>query len=94
MIVSLRTEDGSDRVTIEYDIQTGKPIQKRHFCNRVPPDFFTYSIIMLDEKIKQRARWGTLNWKEKKKVPIIINGVQIQKEQTGPRTELGYLFPF
>jgi hypothetical protein len=49
---------------------------------------------MLDEKIKQRARWGTLNWKEKKKVPIIINGVQIQKEQTGPRTELGYLFPF
>ncbi len=94
MIVSLRTEDGSDRVTIEYDIQTGKPIQKRHFCNRVPPDVFTYSIIMLDEKIKQRARWGTLNWKEKLKVPIIINGIQIQKEQTGPRTELGYLLPF
>jgi hypothetical protein len=94
MIVSLRTEDENDRVTIEYDIQTGKPIQKRHFCNANPPQHFHNCIIMLDARIKQQARWGTLNWKEKKKVPVIINGVQIQQEQLGPRTPFGAPLPF
>jgi hypothetical protein len=49
---------------------------------------------MLDARIKQQARWGTLNWKEKKKVPVIINGVQIQQEQLGPRTPFGAPLPF
>jgi hypothetical protein len=82
MIVSIRTEDESDRVTIEYDIQTGEPIQKRHFCNGVPPEYFKFTMVLLDQKIKKQARWGLLNWKEKKKVPVKINGIEVGPENT------------
>ena len=85
MIVSLRTEDQMDRVTIEYDIQTGKPIQKRHFCNAKPPEYFDVPSVVLDDKIKKLARWGILNWVEKKKVNVKINGIEIVPENTGPR---------
>lgn len=85
MIVSLRNENGTDRVTIEYEIQNGKPIQKRYFCNGVPPDTFNDGLLLLDDKIRLHSRWGTLNWKEKKKVPIKINGIQIPYEDRGPR---------
>jgi hypothetical protein len=82
MIVSVRSEDESDRVTIEYDIQSGEPIQKRYFCNGIFPEYFKYPMVILDQKIKKQARWGLLNWKEKKKVPVKINGVEIGPENT------------
>jgi hypothetical protein len=41
---------------------------------------------LLKEKIQKYARWGLLNWREKKKVPIKINGIEIVPENTGPRT--------
>ncbi len=37
---------------------------------------------------------GHIELERKIESPHYINGVQIQKEQTGPRTELGYLLPF
>lgn len=80
MIVSIRTEDGSDRVTCEFDIQTGNCLQMRHFCNQKPPDMFIGAYQDLTNKIKQKARFGTLNWKEKKQVPIIIDGVEIKRQ--------------
>jgi hypothetical protein len=85
MIVSLRNKDGSDRVTVEYEIQNGKPIQKRHFCNQVPPDTFNDGLMLLDDKIRLHAKWGTLNWRDKKKVRVKINGVEINPEDVGPR---------
>ena len=97
MIVSVRNEDESDRVTIEYDIQTGEPIQKRYFCNGKPPEYFDYPIVLLDQKIKKQARWGLLNWKEKKKVPVKINGVEITPEVRVTRVDdifAGHRLPF
>jgi hypothetical protein len=97
MIVSVRNEDGSDRVTCEFDIQTGNCIQKRYFCNANPPEYFEDSLILLEVKISLRARWGLLNWKEKQKVPVLINGIPITPEQKVTRvTDIfpGHQFPF
>jgi hypothetical protein len=80
IIVSLRTEDGMDRVTCEFDIQSGRCLQERSFCNAKPPSHFEDGLLLLSEKINLYSRWGTLNWKEKKKVPIKINGIEITSE--------------
>jgi hypothetical protein len=81
MIISVRNQDGSNRVTCEFEIQTGRCIQKRHFCNANPPDYFNDALILLEDRIGKRARWGLLNWKEKQKVPVLINGKPIVPEQ-------------
>jgi hypothetical protein len=83
MIVSLRSENQMDRVTCEYDIQTGRCVQERYFCNAQPPNEYVLALKYLKSKIEKHARFGTLNWKEKKKVPIKINGVEITP--TSPR---------
>jgi hypothetical protein len=81
MIISVRDKSGSDRVTCEFEIQTGRCIQKRYFCNANPPNYFEDALILLEDRITKRARWGLLNWKEKEKVPVIINGKPIVPEQ-------------
>jgi len=78
IIVSIRTENESDRVTCEFDIQSGIMIQARHFCNAKPPEFFDETIEIVQDKIRLLARFGTLNWKEKRKVPVMINGVEVK----------------
>jgi hypothetical protein len=80
IIVSLRTESGMDRVTCEFDIQSGRCLQQRSFCNVNPPSHFEDGLLLLSQKIEQYSRWGTLNWKEKKKVPVKVNGIEITKE--------------
>lgn len=80
IIVSLRNQSGMDRVTCEFDIQSGRCIQQRSFCNATPPSQFEDGLLLLCQKIELYSRWGTLNWKEKKKVPVKINGVEITKE--------------
>ena len=77
MIVSIRNESGSDRVTCEFDIQSGNMIQSRHFCNAVPPEIFKDIIETVNDKVRLLARYGTLNWKEKRKAPVMINGVEV-----------------
>lgn len=89
MIVSIRTEDSSDRVTCEYDIQTGACIQIRHFCNREAPHMFMGAFELLTTKLIEKARFGTLNWKEKKQVPVMIDGVEIIK----PLVRVNDLYP-
>jgi hypothetical protein len=85
IIISLRTLDGQDRITCEFNIQTGRAIQKRHFQNKNPPEHFLDGLLVLEEKVEKYARWGMLNWKEKKKVPLKINGVEVVIENTEPR---------
>ncbi len=80
IIVSLRNKSGMDRVTCEFDIQSGRCIQQRSFCNASPPPIFEDCLLLLSQKIELYSRWGTLNWKEKKKVPVKINGVEITQE--------------
>lgn len=79
IIVSIRTDDKNDRITIEFDIQTGTMIQARYFCNGQPPVIYHKPLSDLKEKISRMARFGTLNWKEKKKVQLKINGIEINK---------------
>jgi hypothetical protein len=80
IIVSLRTQSGMDRVTCEFDIQSGRCLQQRSFCNANPPSHFEDGLLLLSQKIEQYSRWGTLNWKEKKKVPVKVNGIEIMQE--------------
>lgn len=86
IIVSLRTEDSIERVTCEFDIQSGRCIQSRYFTNKNPPDFFLDGLELLKEKIQKYARWGILNWTEKKKVPFKINGIEVIIDDPKPRT--------
>lgn len=79
IIVSIRNNDASDRLTCEFRIQDGKCIQARHFCNGGVPEHFKDALETLSDKIILHARWGTLNWSEKKKVPLKINGVEVVK---------------
>ena len=85
MIVSLRTEDKQDRVTCEYNISNGRLIQAKHFSNAVPPNYFNDAIDTTTDIIRLHARFGTLNWLKKDKVPIKINGIEIPPEKREPR---------
>lgn len=77
IIISLRTLDGKDRITNEYKTQNGQCVQSRHFCNRTPPEHFEHALEILNERARSLARLGTLQYIDKKRVPIKINGVEV-----------------
>ena len=85
IIVSIRTKDNSDRVTCEFDCQTGSLIQSRHFCNAQPPEDMALAVVELTRKTKSYARLGLLNSISKEKVPVKINGVEVKSTQRDPR---------
>jgi hypothetical protein len=85
MIVSLRTEDEQDRVTCEFKISNGNLIQAKHFSNAQPPKQFEYVIEEVTDLVRLHARFGTLNWLKKDRVPIKINGIEIAPEKREPR---------
>ncbi len=91
MIVSLRTEDKQDRVTCEFNLSDGRLIQSRHFSNRQPPTYFNYAIEQVSDIVRLNARFGTLGWIKKEKVPVKINGIEVKKEDREPRS-IGDLF--
>lgn len=77
IIVSLRTEDTSDRVTSEFAVSNGQCVQSRHFCNARPPEHFKQSLQILIERVNSLSYKDGLKYKEKKMVPVKINGIQI-----------------
>jgi hypothetical protein len=77
IIISLRTLDGKDRVTCEYHIQTGQRLQARYFSNQNPPDHFLDGLDILDDKVKKYSKFALLNWRDKIKVPVKINGIEV-----------------
>lgn len=85
IIISLRTEDLQDRVTCEFNISDGRLMQAKHFLNLKPPKQFEHVIENVNDLIRIHARFGTLNWLKKDKVPIKINGVEIPLEKREPR---------
>jgi signal peptidase I len=85
MIISLRTEDEQDRVTCEFQISNGNLIQARYFSNATPPKQFEYIIESVTDLVRIHARFGTLNWLKKDRVPIKINGIEIAPEMREPR---------
>lgn len=84
IIISIRTEDRSDRVTCEFNCQDGRLIQARHFCNKQPPADMILAVDDLCNKTTKYARLGLLHALEHKKVPIVVNGVEIQQKEPTP----------
>lgn len=85
IVISIRTENKQDRVTCEFDCQTGTLIQARHFCNNQPPADIEMAVDKLKEKTKIYARMGILHSLDKKKVPIKINGIEVMLEHREPK---------
>lgn len=84
IIVSIRTENQQDRVTCEFDCQTGRLIQARHFCNRQPPGDMELAVQQLEVKTKYYARMGLLHSLETKKSPVKINGIELLPQHREP----------
>ena len=92
LIVSLRTNNGMDRVTCEFNKKTGECVQSRHFCNANPPKHFERALDILDSRVKRFKNQRLLNHVDVKKVRVCINGIEI-KNNTVNNEVLHYL-PF
>ncbi len=84
VIVSVRegSKQGSERVTCEFDTSDKSCVQAKYFCNAVPPERFAFAL----EKIKHRMKIfrGSIKSLSKEKIPLIINGVQIEQKEPSP----------
>jgi hypothetical protein len=77
IIISIRNQEKDERVTCEYHIQNGMLIQSKYHSNQEPPPYFSPSIERLSNIVYELSKWNQLNWREKKVVPIKINGVEL-----------------
>ena len=76
IIVSLRL--GEERVTCEYAIKDRRCIQSRYFHNQNPPTYFEKALKKLNDRIRMiPVPIGPI---DRKRVPIVINGVQVKPE--------------
>jgi hypothetical protein len=82
IIISLRTDGGMDRVTCEFVKKTGDCVQERHFCNKVPPEYFQEPLRVLKERVKRFANQRLLDHIDIKKVKVMINGKEVDKKET------------
>jgi PcfJ-like protein len=76
MIISLR--NGYERVTNEFDVESGECVQSRYFCNVDPPEKFRKPLEIL--KLRVRKSRGMLEALEIVKTPLVINGVPVKEE--------------
>jgi hypothetical protein len=84
VIISVRNENSSDRVTCEFDAQTGKLLQARHFCNQLPPGDFDLAIDEIKLKTSYYARRGMFGSIDKKRIPLKINGIEVEIKKPVP----------
>lgn len=84
IIISVRSKQTGERVTCEYDINNGDPIQQKYFSNQEPPERFQSPIFILHNKVKLVAEEGNLKWKEIIKSPLLIDGKPIMPEEGAP----------
>jgi len=82
MIISLRLVDNNDeiieRVTCEYNNQTGKQVQARGLQNRDPAKHFNEIIEKLDKRAKKLNEKDKLKWVETKQIRVKVNGIEIK----------------
>ena len=78
LIVSLRINEGVDRVTCEFNKKTGECLQSRHFCNQSPPKHFEESLEILKSRVSKFGKQRLLNHIDVKKVTVKINGIEIK----------------
>lgn len=77
MIISLRSDDDV-WVTAEYNISNGKIVQERAVSNQKPREDFGDPLAILWTRVDKLSKLGTLNWREKKMVENVINGVSMK----------------
>ena len=70
IIVSLRKQNSKDRVTSEYNIKSGKCQQSKYFNNAQPPEDFIKPLIILNDRISNSVKNGTLKVPEMVHTPI------------------------
>lgn len=77
VIVSLRegSPQGSERITCEFDLQKHL-VQAKYFCNAQPPERFEKALDKLQHKIWFYS--GSIKSISKEKVPLVINGIQLE----------------
>ena len=80
MIISVRTEEDSRRVTNEFNIEDGRLIQSKHFYNAVPPPDFITPLEVVAQRVQNLTRIGKLGWTSKEKVRVKINGIELSDE--------------
>lgn len=92
IIVSLREDSpiGNERVTCEYDTWDKGCVQEKYFCNAKPPERFESALVILQDRILSFK--GSIKSTAKEKIPLIINGVQIEAKEETPYDELLRLF--
>ena len=79
IIISLRSKDSSERITCEFNIKTGEIVQAKYKCNAQPPEIFLKPLEELKLLVRKQVYKDTLQWEEKKKVNVVINGVEVIK---------------
>jgi len=81
IIVSLREDSpiGNERVTCEYDTRDRGCVQEKYFCNAKPPERFDSALVILQDRILSFK--GSIKSTAKEKIPLIINGVQIEGKE-------------
>ena len=80
VIISIRNEDGSDRVTCEYEVKFGRNVQSKYFMNDKPPAPYEEVIKRIDQKCSIWALDLKLKCTKQIKTSLIINGVQVKSE--------------
>ena len=80
VIISIRTKDMKDRITCEFESQTGFLLQARHFCNGMIPGDMELALNKLKPKVERYAKYGMFHSIDKKKVPVQINGIDVKRK--------------
>ena len=70
VIVSLRNEDKTDRVTAEFKVDNGTCVQCRYFSNRTPPDYYQEALTLLKKRMESLSQSLTLKYIKKERTPI------------------------
>jgi hypothetical protein len=82
IIVSLRigSVSGSERVTSEFSTYNKTCVQSKYFCNAKPPKIFEDPLDELINRIDVYEK--SIKSIKKEKVPLVINGIVVQREKT------------
>lgn len=88
IIISLRTKDGDERVTCEFDVKSGSCLQARYMMNTPYPQKFEYALSQLKNKVIYLAGQHKLKWLDKHKVKTTLNGIEVETKNMNENREL------
>jgi hypothetical protein len=84
IILSLRTQDGNDRVTCEFNTSDGTCKQAKHFCNKEAPGDFILALDDIIQKTRYYSKRGMLHYTHRRRIPLKINNKEVEREKPTP----------